>query len=198
MKITILQTAKLEDGTAKFVEGEGVCIGIEFIFNGRRGEGDKKTFWAETGYDMDEWAKQKSEPLHIKSKSFLIIFKKGSVWVFKDYLYLLEGVEYESEDVKKLHIKHFAFKKEKQFSKMMKEIERFERFEKINPVYREQIPEEVRMYVWRRDNGRCIKCNSDKDLEFDHIIPISEGGSNTERNIQLLCAKCNKEKSNKI
>ena len=81
---------------------------------------------------------------------------------------------------------------------MMKEVERFERFEKINPVYREQIPEEVRMYVWRRDNGRCVKCNNDKDLEFDHIIPISEGGSNTERNIQLLCSKCNKEKSNKI
>ena len=72
MKITILQTAKFEDGAAKFVEGQGVCIGIEFIFKGRMGEGDpKKTFWAETGYDMDGWAKQKSEPLHIKSKSFL-------------------------------------------------------------------------------------------------------------------------------
>ena len=36
---------------------------------------------------------------------------------------------------------------------MKKEVERFERFEKLNPIYREQIPEEVRMYVWRRDNG---------------------------------------------
>jgi hypothetical protein len=197
MKITILGTAKFEEGTAKFVEGEGVSIGIEFVFD-KGAHARKHTYWDDTGFDMNEWNKQESEPLHIKSHVYQTIYNKGSVWVFKDYLYLLEGAEYEAEDVKKLHIKHFAFRKEKQFLKMMKEVERFERFEKINPVYREQIPEEVRMYVWRRDNGRCVKCNSDKDLEFDHIIPVSEGGSNTERNIQLLCSKCNREKSNKI
>jgi len=53
------------------------------------------------------------------------MFNTVSVWAFRDYLYLLEGVEYESENVKKLHVKHFAFKKEKQFLKMTKEIERF-------------------------------------------------------------------------
>jgi 5-methylcytosine-specific restriction endonuclease McrA len=147
---------------------------------------------------MREWEKQKSEPLHIQSEDFTHIFSGGSVWAFKDYIYLLEGAEYEPEEAKQLHIKHFVFKREKEFSRMKKEVERFERFEKINPVYREQIPEEVRMYVWRRDNGRCVKCNSDKNLEFDHIIPISKGGSNTERNIQLLCSECNKKKSNII
>lgn len=197
MKIKILQTAKFEEGTAQFKEGEGVCVPIEFAFD-KGAHARKHTYLAETGCDMNEWNKQISEPLHIKSDIFLKLFNKGSVWVFRDYLYLLEGAEYEPEEVKKLHIKHFAFRKEKQFVKMMKEVERFERFEKINPVYREQIPEEVRMYVWRRDNGRCVKCNSDKDLEFDHIIPVSEGGSNTERNIQLLCSRCNREKSNKI
>jgi len=62
----------------------------------------------------------------------------------------------------------------------------------------ERIPEEVRMLVWRRDGGRCVKCGSTEDLEFDHIIPIAKGGSNTEKNVQLLCAKCNREKSNHI
>lgn len=126
------------------------------------------------------------------------MFKGGSVWAFRDCLYLLEEGEYESEDVKKLHIKHFFFRREKEFLRMKKEVERFERFEKINPAYREQIAEEVRMYVWRRDNGRCVKCNSDLNLEFDHIIPLSKGGSNTERNIQLLCSQCNKKKSDII
>jgi hypothetical protein len=198
MKITILGTAKFDEGTAKLDEEGHVLLGIPFVFRYKDKSEKSHTYMDDTHYSMDEWNKQRSEPLPIKADVFQRVYKNGSVYAFKDYLYLLEGVEYESEDVKKLHIKHFAFKKEKQFSRMMKEVERFERFEKINPIYREQIPEEVRIYVWRRDNGRCVKCNGDKDLEFDHIIPISEGGSNTERNIQLLCAKCNKEKSNKI
>ena len=63
---------------------------------------------------------------------------------------------------------------------------------------REHIAEEVRIYVWRRDQGKCVYCNSNKKLEYDHIIPVSKGGSNTARNIQLLCEACNRTKSAKI
>jgi 5-methylcytosine-specific restriction endonuclease McrA len=60
------------------------------------------------------------------------------------------------------------------------------------------IPEEVQIFVWNRDGGRCVKCGNQENLEFDHIIPISKGGSNTARNIQLLCETHNREKSNSI
>nr|WP_319272371.1 HNH endonuclease [uncultured Draconibacterium sp.] len=63
---------------------------------------------------------------------------------------------------------------------------------------RKSIPKSVRHEVWRRDAGRCIECGSKEKLEFDHIIPVSRGGANTARNIQLLCESCNREKSNKI
>lgn len=63
---------------------------------------------------------------------------------------------------------------------------------------REPIPQDVQDAVWIRDGGRCVKCGSRENLEFDHIIPFSKGGSNTVRNLQLLCSKCNKEKSNHI
>lgn len=59
------------------------------------------------------------------------------------------------------------------------------------------IPKSVQNEVWRRDRGRCVECSSKDNIEFDHIIPWSKGGGNTTRNIQLLCQKCNRIKSNK-
>ena len=59
---------------------------------------------------------------------------------------------------------------------------------------REPIPQEVKLTVWQRDGGRCVECGSQQDLEFDHVIPLAMGGSNTERNLQLLCADCNRRK----
>ncbi len=65
--------------------------------------------------------------------------------------------------------------------------------------YRRIIPSEVKIAVWKRDRGKCVKCGSKEDLHFDHIIPYSLGGSSTdENNIQLLCGRHNLEKSNKI
>jgi 5-methylcytosine-specific restriction endonuclease McrA len=62
------------------------------------------------------------------------------------------------------------------------------------PIRRENISDEVKELVWRRDEGRCIRCGSNQRLEFDHIIPVSEGGSSTTRNLQLLCEFCNRSK----
>lgn len=67
-----------------------------------------------------------------------------------------------------------------------------------NQMKREPIPQDVKDRVWNRDGGKCVKCGSTEKLEFDHIIPISKGGANTYRNLQLLCENCNRTKSNKI
>lgn len=63
---------------------------------------------------------------------------------------------------------------------------------------RESIPSQVKMYVWQRDQGRCVQCGSNEKLEYDHIIPVSKGGSNTDRNLQLLCERCNRSKGASI
>jgi len=63
---------------------------------------------------------------------------------------------------------------------------------------RRPIPKDVKMFVWQRDKGQCVECGSNENLEFDHIIPVSKGGSNTERNLQLLCEPCNRQKGASI
>ena len=50
--------------------------------------------------------------------------------------------------------------------------------------------------VFTRDSGICQCCGASQNLEYDHIIPYSCGGSSSVNNIQLLCQKCNRSKSN--
>lgn len=61
-----------------------------------------------------------------------------------------------------------------------------------------RIPQEVKVAVWQRDQGRCVQCSATEYLEFDHVIPFSKGGANTLNNVQLLCRRCNLAKSNRI
>ena len=57
------------------------------------------------------------------------------------------------------------------------------------------IPPVVRRKVWIRSKGQCAACGSRKDLQYDYILAISEGGNNTLDNLQLLCKTCDREKS---
>jgi 5-methylcytosine-specific restriction endonuclease McrA len=43
---------------------------------------------------------------------------------------------------------------------------------------------------------RCIYCGKSirKKFHVDHIVPLSKGGDNSPRNIQLLCQTCNQRK----
>jgi len=61
------------------------------------------------------------------------------------------------------------------------------------------IPSMIKLEVWKRDKGSCVKCGSKENLHFDHIIPYSQGGSSKDaRNIQILCSRHNLEKHDKI
>jgi hypothetical protein len=61
------------------------------------------------------------------------------------------------------------------------------------------IPTSVKLEVWKRDKGKCVKCGSQDNLHFDHIIPYSKGGSSlVTENIQILCARHNIAKKDKI
>lgn len=70
---------------------------------------------------------------------------------------------------------------------------------KSEKVITRLIPTDVKREVWKRDGGKCVMCQANDNLHFDHIIPYSKGGaSDTKDNIQLLCGRHNIQKSNKI
>jgi 5-methylcytosine-specific restriction endonuclease McrA len=46
-------------------------------------------------------------------------------------------------------------------------------------------------------DSRCLCCGKKKALEFDHVIPVSKGGSSDISNGQPLCRSCNASKGDK-
>jgi 5-methylcytosine-specific restriction endonuclease McrA len=67
------------------------------------------------------------------------------------------------------------------------------------------IPAAVRDKVYLRDDGQCTyvgkngkRCRSTHNLQIDHIKPFACGGSNTLRNLRLLCGKHNRLEAKRL
>ncbi len=69
---------------------------------------------------------------------------------------------------------------------------------------RAMMTKRLRDYIKDRDNFTCKVCGNSiyKEpnllLEIDHIVPVSKGGCTEESNLQTLCWKCNRSKSDRI
>jgi hypothetical protein len=114
-------------------------------------------------------------------------------WIFKDEFYW-EDDGYTADEVKALILDRLSQKERK----VKRAVARLSQNESEAMNLREPIPDDIKLFVWQRDGGRCVKCGSQRNLEYDHIIPVSQGGSNTARNIQLLCETCNRSKGGDI
>ncbi len=63
----------------------------------------------------------------------------------------------------------------------------------------EPVGESLRYEILKRDQicQLCGATKSDRMLEVDHIVPRSKGGTNEPSNLQVLCSRCNRAKSNR-
>jgi hypothetical protein len=137
-----------------------------------------------------------AEPLATQEREPVRI---DSFWLYHGYWVLWQDVSitYRPEEIVTL-IKREVLRHERQLARARQEIETLERVATLPITNREVIPDDVRMFVWQRDEGKCVRCGSREKLEFDHIIPVADGGSSTERNIQLLCEPCNRSKGRSL
>lgn len=71
-------------------------------------------------------------------------------------------------------------------------------WQSICRVERGKVTNRLRFSIYARDGRRCQKCGSTRNLEIDHIFPISKGGKSTPDNLQTLCRRCNTLKSNSV
>lgn len=63
---------------------------------------------------------------------------------------------------------------------------------------RGSIPLETRREVFAHDGWACVQCGCKRNLELDHIQPISRGGTDDRWNLQTLCRPCNRRKGAKV
>lgn len=69
---------------------------------------------------------------------------------------------------------------------------------------RSLMTKKLREFIKNRDDFTCCNCGNSTHiepnllLEIDHIIPVAKGGCTVEDNLQTLCWKCNRSKSDKL
>jgi HNH endonuclease len=117
---------------------------------------------------------------------------KDGIWVYNGVFELVDSWIEESEGRNvfkfKLHITDKTIDQKEQRAIDLKELD-----------HNRIIPTSVKLEVWKRDKGLCVECGSNNNLHFDHILPYSKGGTSLKaENIQLLCARHNLEKHDKI
>lgn len=59
---------------------------------------------------------------------------------------------------------------------------------------RKKLSLEEKSFLLACDNFSFRNCGSEKEIEFDHIVPLSRGGADDVSNMQVLCRKCNTRK----
>ena len=175
-------------------------IGETFV-QGEESDDTAFLLYKEVLKDENAWRASEDEPL-IFSK----VVKKPSRWGPGECSDIAEFWLYKNRIFSESHEEDYTLEQRRllvleEFDKERREFERLQgKFSGMPNASqcRTKIPSQVRIFVWQRDGGRCVECNSNENLEYDHIIPFAKGGSNTERNLQLLCGPCNRLKSHNI
>ena len=130
----------------------------------------------------------------IQSAELIKVYEKikDGIWAYNGIFELHDAWMEESDNRRvfkfKLVITDITIDQKEKRNKELKDLD-----------HNRMIPTSVKLEVWKRDKGKCVQCGSTDNLHFDHILPFAKGGTSLKaENIQLLCARHNLEKRDKI
>ena len=92
----------------------------------------------------------------------------------------------------------------KKVTELIETAEKLQVKQESKEYQRSKLTKDMRDSILRRDNYTCKKCGNsiynepNLLLEIDHIIPISKGGKTEPNNLQTLCWRCNRKKSDNL
>lgn len=129
---------------------------------------------------------QATEPVHMWRDG------RRNLWLFSDGFYW-DDDGLGAEDVKAL-----VLQRKRRLEQKLRSARSLMRAEENGRATRVSLPTELRRAVFERDGGRCVECGGSFDLQYDHILPVAYGGATTMQNLQVLCAECNRHKSDSI
>jgi 5-methylcytosine-specific restriction endonuclease McrA len=160
----------------------GLFQGRYAVRSGKRIFGER---WKADAFE-DIRERQKQEPVA------MIRNGKRTLWRFHDAFYW-EDDGLASDDVKAL-----VLQRERRSKQQLRTAHSLMRAEASGRPTRLPVPDDVKRVVFERDGGRCVECGSNFNLQYDHIIPVARGGATTVENLQVLCADCNRRKSDSL
>lgn len=162
---------------------------ISRMFTGRYAlQSGKRIFdvrWKRPWVDQAE-VLQKEQPV------VLFALDKRSYWWFHDCVY------WDDDGLSADDVKALVLQRERSQQRKLQTAHSLMRAEEDGRPTRVPVPVEVRRAVFERDGGKCVECDSNFDLQYDHILPVARGGATTVQNLQLLCADCNQRKSDSL
>lgn len=119
-------------------------------------------------------------------------FGQKVMWLEENKFFIVPFIEFQYEKLSRECRPHLP---------IIKTLEKYGiNFEALDPndlnakQMRKRISQNTRQAIFSRDKFECQYCGAHDDLTIDHIVPLTQGGTNEDDNLITACVSCNSYK----
>jgi len=176
--------------------------------NPKKIKGYNKKYYKEHREELNKkhkkWRKENPEKVKEQNKKYREENKKEALEYHKEYS---KKYYKKNKDKKKEYSKKWEEKNPNYRNNYMKKYSKTEKG-KINytkgNLKRRTLKKKAKNTLTKKEikiiqdrDKKCVYCGSNKNLQFEHIIPLNKGGENSFLNGVMACKSCNSSKRNK-